>query len=224
MSRARLAQLAGVVSAALALACSAPAALACAKGYTYAGVYAKQPAPGIASSISMLSMPSVAGGHVAAWVGIGGAGLGPGGTDEWLQVGLASFDTPDARLYYELALPGQSPHFFELGRGIPPGFVVRVAVLELPYAPNSWVVVTPKGIAGPFYLPHSHNRWEPVATAESWAKGGKLCNRYSYRFQNVQVAEKHGSWKPLRNSISLQDPGWKVRRSSDASFNAGSDG
>ena len=96
-------------------------------------------------------------------------------------------------------------------------------MLELPYAPNSWVVVTPKGIAGPFYLPRSHNRWEPVATAESWAKGVKLCNR-SYRFQNVQIAERYGSWKPLKQSISLQDPGRKVRRSSDASFNAGSDG
>ena len=94
----------------------------------------------------MLSMPSVEGGHVAAWVGIGGAGLGPGGTDEWLQVGLASFDTPDARLYYELAIPGKSPQFFELDRGILPGFVVRVAVMELPYAPNYWVVVTPKGL------------------------------------------------------------------------------
>jgi hypothetical protein len=224
LSRARLAQLAGVLSAALAFACSAPAALACAKGYTYAGVYAQQPAPGVAASISMLSMPSVDGGHVAAWVGIGGAGLGPGGTDEWLQVGLASFDTPDARLYYELAVPGKSPHFFQLGRGILPGFVVRVAVMELPYSPNYWVVVTPNGIAGPFFLPRSHNRWEPVATAESWAKGGRLCNRYAYRFQNVQVAERHGSWRPLRNSISLQDPGWKVQRSSGSAFNAASDG
>src|SRR4029079_6800890 len=149
---------------------------------------------GIAASISMASMPSVDGGHVAAWVGIGGAGPGPGGTDEWLQVGLAalgaggsdewprvglaSCDQPDARLYYELAVPGKSPHFFELGRGILPGFSVRVAVMELPYSPNYWVVVTPKGVAGPFFLPNSHNRWEPVATAESWAKGGNLCNRY----------------------------------------------
>lgn len=209
-----------MLSAALALACSAPAAFACAKGYTYAGVYAKQPTPGVAASISMLAMPTVDGGHVAAWVGIGGAGLGPGGTDEWLQVGLASFDTPEARLYYELALPGQSPHFFQLDSGIVPGVVVRVAVMELPYAPGSWVVVTPKGIAGPFYLPHSHLRWAPVATAESWAKGGKLCNRYAYRFGNVQLAEKHGSWRPLRRSLRLEDPGWHLRKFSDSTFNA----
>jgi hypothetical protein len=222
LSRARLAQLAGVISAALALACSAPAALACAAGYTYAGVYAKQPTPGVATSLSMLAMPSVDGGHVAAWVGIGGPGLGPGGSDEWLQVGLASFQTPVARLYYELALPGQTPQFFELGTGILPGFVVRVGVMELPYAPNSWVVITPKGIAGPFYLPRSHNRWQPVATAESWAKGGALCNSYSYSFENVELAEKHGTWKPLRKSVTLQDPGWRVRKLSASTFNAGS--
>jgi len=171
----------------------------------------------------MASMPSVDGGHVAAWVGIGGAGLGPGGTDEWLQVGLASFDQPDARLYYELAVPGKSPHFFELGRGILPGFSLRVAVMELPYSPNYWVVVTPKGVAGPFFLPNSHNRWEPVATAESWAKCGSLCNRYSYRFQNVELGEKHGSWKAMRNPITLHDPGWKVHKSSSSAFSA-SDG
>jgi len=220
VSRARLARLAGACSAALALAYFAPAALACAKGYTYAGVYAKQATPGIGASLSMHNLPSVDGGHVAAWVGIGGAGLGPHGTDEWLQVGLASFDAPEARLYYELALPGQKPRFFELDSGIPAGFVVRVAILELPHTPNSWVVVTPKGIAGPFRLPNSHKRWEPIATAESWAKGGSLCNRYSYRFQNIRLAAKHGSWKRLRHSTTLQDRGSRVRKLSPSTFDA----
>ena len=68
----------------------------CLGGYTYAGVYrTDKPVAGVAASISMTSLPSVnsgPGGHVAAWVGVGGAGMGPGGTDEWLQVGLASFD------------------------------------------------------------------------------------------------------------------------------------
>jgi hypothetical protein len=221
VSRARLAQLAGAITAALAFACSAPAALACAKGYTYAGVYAQQPTSGIATSLSMLSTPNVDGGHVAAWVGVGGPGLGPNGTDEWLQVGLASFDSPVGRLYYELAEPGKNPRFVELASGIQPGEVVRVAVMELPYAPSSWVVITPKGIAGPFYLPRSHRRWEPVATAESWASGGSLCNRYSYRFDGVEVAQSGGVWNRLRRSVTLVDPGWRVRRSSSSSFTAG---
>ena len=139
----------------------------------------------------MTSLPSVnsgPGGHVAAWVGVGGTGMGPGGTDEWLQVGLASFDRPDGRLYYELALPGKQPKFTELASGIKPGQAVRVAVMELPFEPNKWIVISPKGIAGPFYLPKSHGKWAPTMTAESWAHGGAFCNNYSYRFDGVQTA------------------------------------
>ena len=214
---------AGALFAALTLAWSAQAAIACAKGYAYAGVSAKHSAPGIGASLSMLDLPVVDGGHVAAWVGIGGPGLGPHGTDEWLQVGLASFDRPEGRLYYEVALPGREPHFFELDSGIQPGEVVRVAVMELPHSPGSWVVITPKGIDGPFHLPRSHNRWEPIATGESWAKGGLLCNRYSYRFGAVKLAVRHGAWKLLTRSTTLQDPGWRVRRQSASTFSAGAD-
>jgi hypothetical protein len=177
---------------------------------------------GVAASISMTSLPSVnsgPGGHVAAWVGVGGTGMGPGGTDEWLQVGLASFDQPDGRLYYELALPGKQPKFNELASGIKPGEVVRVAVMELPFEANKWIVISPKGIAGPFYLPKSHGKWAPTMTAESWAHGGSLCNNYAYRFDGVQTADKSG-WRNLRHSATLQDRGWKVHRISPSAFSA----
>jgi hypothetical protein len=220
LSRVRVSQLAGAFTAALAFAWSAQAGLACANGYTYAGIYARQPASGIASSLSMLAMPTIDGGHVAAWVGIGGPGVGPNGTDEWLQVGLASFGSPDGRLYYELAEPGESPRFVQLDAGILPGEVVRVAVMELPYAPSSWVVITPGGIAGPFYLPNSHGAWQPIATAESWAQGGSLCNSYAYRFDRIEVAQPGGAWGRLRRSVTVVDPGWRVRRKSPSSFTA----
>jgi hypothetical protein len=167
----------------------------------------------------MQNMPNVDGGHVAAWVGVGGSGLGPGGVDEWLQVGLASFEKPEARLYFELTLPGKNPKFTELASGIKPGEVLRVAVLELPFQPNDWIVITPKGIAGPFHLPGSHGKWGPVATGESWAKGGALCNDYSYRFDGVQVASGRG-WTPMKHSLKLQDRGWRVHRLSPSSFSA----
>ena len=70
------------------------------------------------------------------------------------------------------------------------------------------------------YLPHSHRRWEPVATAESWARGSPLCNRYSYRFDRVEVAQPGGAWKRLRQWGVLADPGWRVRRSAASSFTA----
>ena len=163
MSRARIAQLAGALAATLVVAASAsPAALACARGYSYAGLYATSPSLGVAASLSMLRPPEVAGGHVAAWVGVGGPGLGPNGTDEWLQVGLASFGgSPETSLYYELALPGQQPRYVELASGIQPGQEMRVGLLELPFAPNTWIVVSPAGLAGPFYLPRQPRRLGP---------------------------------------------------------------
>ena len=42
------------------------------------------------ATVTMTTGPRVAGGHVAAWVGVGGVGLGPNGTDQWLQVGFGS--------------------------------------------------------------------------------------------------------------------------------------
>jgi hypothetical protein len=225
MPRARIAQLAGALVLALACALSAPSAVrsaaahACRPGYAYAGLYATKAVAGVAASLTMLQQPTLDGGHVAAWVGIGGPGLGPHGTDEWLQVGIASFDGPQGRLYYELALPGKKPKFVQLADGIQPGQVVRVAVLELPFHPNDWVVITPQGIAGPFHLPGSHGRWGPVATGESWAKASGFCNTYDYRFGAVESAA-NGDWHQLAHTQKLQDPGWVVQRESGSSFRA----
>jgi hypothetical protein len=218
VSRARIALLAGALLTVL-VCVTAPSALACTRGYSYAGLYADRPASGIAASLTMLDWPTLAGGHVAAWVGVGGAGLGPKGTDEWLQVGLASFDRPDGRLYYELALPGQEPRFVELDSGIQPGQTVRVALLELPFVRDSWIVITPKGIAGPFHLPGS-SAWAPIATGESWARGGSLCTSYAYRFADVQLVGRRGSWRRLHHASKLQDRGWRVERLTPSSFSA----
>jgi hypothetical protein len=220
MTRARIALLAAV--SALVTAAFAPSALACAKGYSYAGLYSPARASGIAATISMLELPTVAGdsSHVAGWVGVGGPGLGTHGEDEWLQVGLATFgDSSDGRLYYEVAQPGRAPRYVELAAGIVPGVRVRVAVLELQFARDSWIVVSPAGISGPFYLPRSHRAWEPVATAESYAETTQ-CNRYADRFGGLQVAHADGTWQTLRRSGTLQDPGWRLRRQGASAFSA----
>ena len=143
----------------------------------------------------MLDTPAAVGGssHVAGWVGVGGPGLGPHGEDEWLQVGLATFgDSSDGRLYYELTQPGHAPEYVELASGIVPGVRVRVAVMELQFARDAWIVVSPAGISGPFYLPRSHRAWEPVATAESYAETTQ-CNRYAYRFGGLQLTHGDGT-------------------------------
>lgn len=204
---------------ALAFAPSAPPASACGRGYSYAGVYAPRTAAGIAATLTMLAEPSVSTGHVAAWVGVGGPGLGPHGSDEWLQVGLASFPgSGEAHLYYELARPGSEPIYHELAGGISPGERVRAAVLELPFARNTWVVISDRGFAGPFYLPRSHHAWAPIATAESWDAGGATCNRYAYRFGGVQLQHRDSTWKPLRHGLKLKDPGPHLHRTPTSTF------
>jgi hypothetical protein len=218
-SSPRIARVAVTIGAALVCLALAPAALACPHGYAYAGVYAKKPVAGVAAELTMLTRPSLVGGHIAAWVGVGGHGLGPQGTAEWLQVGLASYGRPEGRLYYELKLPGQRPKFVQLAADIEPGQSVRVAIFELPSKPENWIVITPKGIRGPFHLPRSHGRWGPVATSESLAPGGSVCNDYSYRFSNVEVA-RGGSWQSLRRSAKVQDSGLRVKRESESSFRA----
>jgi hypothetical protein len=219
MLRIRLA-----LAAALVVACSAPAALGCPRGYSYAGVYAPRRATGVAATLSLLATPSVSAGHVAAWVGVGGPGLGPQNSDEWLQVGLASFPgSPEAQLYYELAQPGRKPQYHELAAGIAAGDRVRAAVLELPFARDMWAVISSRGIAGPFYLPKSHLAWAPIATAESWNAGGAACNRSAYRFDGVQLQDRDGSWKPLRHGLKLQDPGLRLHRTPTSTFSVSAD-
>jgi hypothetical protein len=214
MTRARM-----LLAVAIAFALCAPAALACKRGYSYAGMYAPGKASGVAATLSMVGEPTVPTGHTAAWVGVGGPGLGPSGSDEWLQVGLASFPgSSSAQLYYELALPGQEPQYHELASGITAGERVRAAVLELPFSRDTWVVISSKAIAGPFYLPRSHGAWAPIATAESWNAGGTQCNRYAYRFGGVQLQHQHGTWKPLRHGLRLQDRGLHVHRTPTSSF------
>jgi hypothetical protein len=220
VTRFRLALLAAV--SALAAAVLAPAALACPKGYSYAGLYSSTKASGIGATISLLETPAAIGSssHVAGWVGVGGPGIGPHGEDEWLQVGLATFgDSSDGHLYYELTQPGQAPKYVELASGIVPGVQVRVAVMELQFARDQWVVISPAGISGPFYLPRSHHAWEPIATAESYAESSQ-CNRYAYRFGDLQLTRGDGTWHSLRRAETLRDPGWRLRRHGASAFSA----
>ena len=218
MTRVRIAVLGGIL--ALGSALFVPAALACGRGYSYAGLYSASKASGVAATLTMLEAPTVPSGHVAGWVGVGGPGLGPNGQDEWLQVGLASFaGSTEGHLYYELAQPGQQPQYTELASGIQPGEKQRVALLELPFARESWVVVSSAGVAGPFYLPRSHRAFEPIATAESYSDGG-ACNRYAYRFGGLQLARPNGSWHSLRHGLKLQDPGLSLRRHGTSAFSA----
>lgn len=182
-------------------------------GYSYAGVAGAALAYGVAADVSAVTRPAVQSGHVAAWVGVGGYGFGPNGTDAWIQAGLITREDGAVNLYYEVTRPGYRPKM-TLVRGTRAGRSYRVAVLEIARRPGWWRVwVDGRPVTKPISLPGSHGAWEPTATAESWDGGVQACNRFHFRFSGVAVATQPGGvWRPLVRAATLQAPGYRVRR------------
>jgi hypothetical protein len=214
-----------VVGAALA---AAPHALACnSSGYTYAGLASSSLTHGVSARLTAISAPSVANGHVAGWVGVGGPGAGPKGTDEWIQVGFSGFaGSSDFDLYYEVTRAGSGPRYVEVESELPAGTSRRVAVLEVRGRPNAWRVwVNERPVSTPIYLPGSDGAWRGVATAESWTSSGTTaCNRFGYRFDNIRVAERPGgSWESLLNPLRIRT-GVNRLLAAGSSFEASSGG
>ena len=112
-------------------------------------------------------------------VGVGGAGEGPNGTDQWLQIGLAAFNGTGSRLYYEVTTGGAPPRYHELVSDVAPSQPSRVAVLELSKRPNWWRVwLNGQPVSKPIHMPGSSGRFHPIATAETWDVGVGGCNRF----------------------------------------------
>jgi hypothetical protein len=201
----------------------APAAsMACHNSYSYAGMATPSRAHGIGAAVTALSAPRVLQGHVGAWVGVGGPGLGPEGEDEWIQVGLSAFPGTDSRLYYEVKQPGIDAKYFEIRTQVAPGERHRVAVLEVYNQPNVWRVWV-DGVAAsvPYYLPASHNRWQPQAMAESWNDGQSICNGFNYDFSRVSIAAAPGGgWHRVKAADVYSDPGYTMHWRALASFTA----
>lgn len=213
------------LAAALAAACSfsAPTPAAsniCRSTYSYAGITAPVRANGIRAALAAVSVPNVVEGHVAGWIGVGGPGLGPGGSDEWIQIGLSAFPGSGSIMYYEVKQPRTDAKYVELRSHIAPGERHRLAVLEVHGRPDVWRVwVDGAPVSGPYYLPRSHSAWLPQATAESWNGGSAVCNHYRYAFDRVSVATAvGGGWSPLRRSTAYSDAGYELRWRATASF------
>src|SRR5262249_60096018 len=101
--------LVSAVVATVALVGGAAKALACGNntGYSYAGFGAPSHAYGISAIITPLNAFDILNGHVAGWVGVGGPGQGPNGSDEGLQIRYSGFPgSPRSHIYYPGALPG----------------------------------------------------------------------------------------------------------------------
>jgi hypothetical protein len=204
---------------------AAPAAFACgSKGYTYAGLASPTMAHGVAAKLTTIGASSVANGHIAGWVGVGGPGEGPNGKDEWIQVGFSGFaGSRNSDLYYEVTRAGFSPQYHEVAASLPPGSSRRVAVLEVSGQPNAWRVwVDGAPVSKAIYLPQSHGTWRGIATAESWTANGKAaCNGFGYRFDDIKIAQQAGgSWRSLSNALPIRTGINKLLRPSAASFEA----
>jgi len=206
-----------VIAAALL---GATSALGCgtADGYSYAGLASPSNAFGIGATVTPIGPFNILAGHVAGWVGVGGPGEGPNGTDEWLQVGFSGFPTlSGSDIYYELTLPNGRPTYHQIASNLPIGKTTRFAVLEMHSRPSWWRVwVNGSPASQPIYMPGSHDRWAPIATAESWDGGtAGQCNGFLYRFDTVSIAHAPGGgWRPLGRSASpISSTTTRVRRS-----------
>jgi hypothetical protein len=204
---------------------SAPAKTACgSSGYAYAGLGSSSRAFGVATNLQTAATPEVLSGHVAGWVGVGGPGSGPNGTDEWIQVGFSAFPGSSASsLYYEVARPNATPLYHEIASGLPVGTTRKVAVLELAGRRGWWrVFVEDHAVGEAVFLPGSHGAWKPLATTETWGAGSFVCNRFSYRFGSVAVATRPGGgWQRLSRHFTFQNHGYRVKRVTSATFLAG---
>jgi len=193
-------------------------------GYAYAGLGSSQRAFGISTWLQTVAAPQVLSGHVAGWVGVGGPGAGPNGTNEWIQVGFSAFPGSSlSSLYYEVAQPNKAPRYYEVASGLAPGTTRKVAVVEVAGRQGWWRVwIDDQAVGEAVYLPGSHRAWRPLATTETWGAGSNVCNRFSYRFRSVTVATRPGGgWQRLTRHYTFQNHGYRIRRLGSATFLAG---
>jgi hypothetical protein len=183
-------------------------------GYAYAGHQSASVGHGVRATITATRAPFVSSGHVAGWIGVGGPNGGPNGEAQWLQVGIASVPQTPTMLYVEITRAGKSPTFIPILDDVQVDESHRLAVLEVSRRPNWWKVwVDGQPVTQPLFLPGSANRWQPIATAESFNGGRAVCNSFAFRFERVGVAgAMGGSWRHFRPGFRFLDAGYKLRQ------------
>jgi hypothetical protein len=222
-------RLTAVAAATLAAACALAApplagAATCGEStYAYAGMGSRQLASGVAATIVPTAAPIVRAGHVDGWVGVGGVGLGPNGTDEWIQTGFTSVpNDSQSSIYYEIQRPGRPVLYHELRSNVGVGHPHRFAVHEIAARPNWWRVwLDGSPASAPVFLPASHERWTAQAVGESWAgTTSGTCNAYAYSFADVRFASPHARnvWSPFLSFQRFQDPNYQLVQRSASSF------
>ena len=185
----------------------------CKGDYSYAGVQSAATRSGIRANLKVLRPASVHAGHVGGWVGVGGPGKGPGGTDQWLQAGYSAFPDGAAQLYYEVALPRAAPQYHVVKAAVKIGESHLVSILGVGSRPGAWRVWVDNSPASPVYfLRGSHGRYEPQGIGETWSPNASACNTFAWRFGSVRVAMRPGGvWVKGKAAHEWNDRGYLVR-------------
>jgi hypothetical protein len=190
--------------------------------YDYTGVQNAGSSSGIRAYLTTVQEPDVKAGHVAGWVGVGGSGLGPHGTDEWVQVGYSAFPTGETQIYYEVALPNKAPTYHTVVASLSPDAKNLVSVVEVAQQQGAWQVsVNNKAVSPVIGLPDSHDRFSPQAIGETWNAGTTKCNIWGYGFGDVEVSAKPGSaWEPGKAAYHWQNAQQQSAKTASDSFTA----
>jgi hypothetical protein len=194
----------------------------CKTEYDYAGVQDAAVRSGIRAKLSTIKKPQVKRGHVGGWVGVGGPGLGPNKTDEWMQIGYSAFDTGEAQVYYEVALPDKPPKYHTVVEKLSPSATNRLSVLEVGGKNGSWRAwLNDEAVSPVTSLPQSHGKFVPQAIGETWNGGSTKCNVWGYGFGDVQVsAAPGGSWKTGKAGYKWENAQQTLDKTSSDSFDA----
>jgi hypothetical protein len=185
-------------------------------GYSYGGVQTLGPRRGISARITATRISAVTSGHIAGWVGVGGAGQGAHGADEWIQIGISSFPGGETEIYYEVAQAGRRAAYTAVAP-IAAGESRVLGVYEI--APTIWVAtVDGLPVTKPVMLPGSHNTWHGMATAESYDGGITACNTYGIQFADLRVADFTGLWFPIQRPQAFSDGGHALTTFASSSF------
>jgi hypothetical protein len=201
----------------------APAASCTPAPYAYAGLFSNRIATGIEATLTTIATAQVTKGHVAAWIGVGGLNAGPKGKAEWLQTGLATLASGKTVIYAESTTPGKDTVYQALASNIAAGTPYRLAVRELPNRTDVWQIwLNGRRVTTPVTLPGS-GHFEPMAMSESWNGGPPpTCNGFSYRFAQLKIASKTGTWTALTNTSPISNQGYKISDRTVAGFTASS--
>lgn len=185
----------------------------CWTGYSYDGVQGASRTFGVGATLRLDRPSEVTVGHVAAWIGVGGAGMGPGGSDEWIQAGIAHEEDGTDALYYEYKRPGDADAtFVQLQRAVP-GVAYSLFVYERATQRDAWrVMLNGVKMSDPVVLPGSHGAFQAVATAENWDGGvAGSCNGYAFDFTSLSVRTTFGgAWQAFETSRVLRDPAYEI--------------